>query len=224
MARRLNDNLITITMKQSKLLILMSVGLAVACNDPKGDVENDTMADATADTAVMYDDERGRVEADGAEIVDVGEDFWNNVNWDAPVVVDELKLKEANIEKRSDVNKGYNIYTLDDKLLFDTDKAQIRPEGEKKLQQLVDEINNLPQSKQIRVFGHADARASNEYNKELSAERANAVKGWLQDKGGINANRLSIEAMGETAPRATNETARGRQLNRRVAIVVVTKE
>ena len=211
-------------MKQSKLLILMSVGIAVACNDPKGDVENDTLTDATADTAVMYDDERGRVEADGAEIVDVGEDFWNNINWDAPVAVEKLELKEANIEMRSDVNKGYNIYTLDDKLLFDTDKAQIRPDGEKKLQQLVDEINNLPQAKQIRVFGHADARASNEYNKELSAERANAVKAWLQDKGGISSNRISIEAMGETAPRATNETARGRQLNRRVAVVVVTKE
>ncbi len=223
MARRLNGNLTVITMKQSKLLILMSVGFVFACNDPKGTVENDTMTEATADTAVMYDDEEGRLAAEGAEIVDVGEDFWNNVNWDAPVV-DEPKLKEANVEKRSDANQGYNIYTLDDKLLFDTDKAQIRPDGEKKLQQVIDEIKSLPQSRQIRVFGHADARASNEYNKELSAERANAVKEWLMNKGGFEANRLSIEAMGETAPRATNETARGRQLNRRVAIVVVTKE
>jgi outer membrane protein OmpA-like peptidoglycan-associated protein len=210
-------------MKQSKLLILMSVGIAVACNDPKGTVENDSMTEATADTAVMYDDESGRIAADGAEIIDVGEDFWNSINWDAPVV-NEPKLKGANVEKRTDANKGYNIYTLDDRLLFDTDKAQIRPDGEDKLQQVVDEIKSLPQGKQIRVFGHADARASNEYNKELSAERANTVKKWLQEKGGIDANRLSIEAMGETAPIATNETARGRQLNRRVAIVVVTKE
>ncbi|GAB3203002.1 outer membrane protein OmpA-like peptidoglycan-associated protein [Pontibacter aydingkolensis] len=208
-------------MKTNTVLLLMGVGAIVACNDPKGDVENDTLADATADTAVMYEDERGRMEADGAEIIDVGEDFWAGINWDAPVV-DDPDLKGSNVEMRQE--KEYNIYTMDDRLLFDTDKAQIRAEGEEKLRQIVNELKDLPQNGQIRIFGHADARASNEYNKELSAERANAVKDWLQNKGGIAANRLSIEAMGETAPRATNETARGRQLNRRVAIVAVTRE
>ena len=208
-------------MKKSTLLLLMGFGAITACNDPKGDVEKDTLGEATADTAVMYDDERGRMEADGAEIKDVGEDFWTGINWDAPVV-DDPELRDSEIEVRSEAE--YNIYTMDDRLLFDTDKAQIRPAGEEKLKQMVDEIKSLPQSGQIRIFGHADARASNEYNEELSAERANAVKDWLQNKGGIAANRLSIEAMGETAPRATNETARGRQLNRRVAVVVVTKE
>ncbi len=200
----------------------MGVGVMAACNDPKGGLENDSLSDATADTAVMYDDERGRVEADGAEIKDVGEDFWAGVNWDAPVVNDDPELKGSDIEMRQE--KEYNIYTLDDKLLFDTDKSQIRTEGEEKLQQIANELKDLPQNGQIRVFGHADARAGNEYNKELSAERANAVKDWLQNQGGIAADRLSIEAMGETAPRATNETARGRQLNRRVAIVAVTRE
>ncbi|MBC5994047.1 OmpA family protein [Pontibacter cellulosilyticus] len=208
-------------MKKNTLLLLLGFGAMAACNDPKGDVEKDTLSEATADTAVMYDDERGRVEADGAEIKDVGEDFWAGINWDAPVV-DDPELRGSEVEMRSDTE--YNIYTMDDRLLFDTDKAQIRPAGEEKLKQIVDEIKGLPQSGQIRIFGHADARAGNEYNKELSAERANAVKDWMQSKGGIDANRVSIEAMGETAPRATNETARGRQLNRRVAVVVVTRE
>lgn len=206
-------------MKQNTIWILMSLGFAVACNDPKGDVERDTLAEATADTAVMYDDERGRLEADGAEIKDVGEDFWASINWEAPVV-DDPELRGTDIEQRAET--GYNIYSMDDRLLFDTDKAQIRSEGEEKLKQMVDEINSLPQSGQIRIFGHADARASNEYNKELSAERANAVKDWLTNNG-LDGSRISIEAMGETAPRATNETARGRQLNRRVAVVVVTQ-
>jgi len=196
-------------------------GSIVACNDPKGNVENDTPEEATEDTAVVYDDERSRVEADGAEIKAVGDDFWAGVNWDAPVV-DDPDLKDSAVEVRAETE--YNIYTLDDKLLFDTDKAQIRSEGEEKLRQVVKELKELPQNGQIRIFGHADARAGNEYNKELSAERANAVKDWLQNKGGIAASRLSVEAMGESAPRATNETARGRQLNRRVAIVAVTRE
>jgi outer membrane protein OmpA-like peptidoglycan-associated protein len=208
-------------MKKNALLFMLISGSIVACNDPKGGVENDSMTDATEDTAVVYDDERSRVEADGAEIKDVDEDFWANINWDAPVV-DDPDLKKSEVEMRSDTE--YNIYTMDDRLLFDTDKAQIRSQGEEKLQQIVNKIKELPQNRQLRIFGHADARASNEYNMQLSADRANAVKDWLQNKGGIAANRLSIEAMGETAPRATNETAKGRQLNRRVAIVAVTRE
>lgn len=208
-------------MKKNAILMILGVGILTACNDPEGSVENDSLSDATADTAVVYEDEMGRLEADGAEIIDVGEDFWANINWDAPVVENE-KMKATDVEMRSDTE--YNIYTMDDRLLFDTDKAQIRTAGEEKLQEIVNEIKNLPPNGQIRIFGHADARASNEYNKELSSERANAVKDWLQNKGGIDGQRLSIEAMGETAPRATNETARGRQLNRRVAVVVVTRE
>lgn len=208
-------------MKKATLLMLTGVGILTACNDPEGGVERDTMADATADTAVAYEDERGRVEADAVEIIDVDEDYWAGIDWDAPVA-DDPEMKEADIEMRA--SNEYNIYTMDDRILFDTDKAQIRQEGEEKLQQIADEIKSLPPNGPIRIFGHADARASNEYNEELSRERANAVKDWLQNKGGVDANRVSIEAMGETAPRATNETAMGRQLNRRVAIVAVTRE
>jgi outer membrane protein OmpA-like peptidoglycan-associated protein len=208
-------------MKKSILLLALPMGFLIACNDPKGGVENDTLSDATEDSAVVYQDERGRIEADGAEIKDVGEDFWAGINWDAPVV-DEPEFKDSGIEMRS--TNEYNIYAMDDRILFDTDKSKIRSGGDEKLQDVAEKLKELPDNRQIRIFGHADARASNEYNKELSAERARAVKSWLQDKGGINENRISIEAMGETAPRATNETARGRQLNRRVAIVAVTRE
>jgi outer membrane protein OmpA-like peptidoglycan-associated protein len=208
-------------MRKSTFLMILGIGAFTACNTPEGEVEDNTLTDATEETAVVYDDEMGAVEADGMEIKDMGEDFWSNVDWDAPVK-DDPAMKNANIELRS--TDQYNIYTMDDRLLFDTDKAQIRTEGERKLEEIVNNIKDLPKNGQIRIFGHADSRASNEYNKELSAERARAVQSWFQNNGGINAKRISIEAMGETEPRATNETARGRQLNRRVAIVVVTRQ
>lgn len=208
-------------MKKNTLIALLVAGSMVACNDPKGGVENDTLADATEDTAVVYQDENGRIAADGMEIKDVGADFWANVNWDAPEV-NEPDMKEAQVEKRA--TSEYTIYLLEEQPMFDTDKAQIRDEGKQKLQQIADDIKEMQNGKQIRVFGHTDARASKEYNEELSAERARAVQTWLQETGGISGDRISIEAMGETAPRATNETERGRQLNRRVGIVVVTQE
>ena len=207
-------------MKQNWFIGLGVLALVTSCNDPKGQVENDTLAEATADTAVMYDDDKGEIDADGVEILKVDEAYWDNVNWDAPVV-DDADLKAAEIEKQETENQV--IFTMDDRLLFDTDKAELRTEGEAKLKQVADEIKALPENSQIRVFGHTDARGSNEYNKELSAERAKAVQEWLKTKAGINGNRITIEAMGETDPRASNETAKGRQLNRRVAIVVAKK-
>lgn len=77
--------------------MLLGVGVLTACNDPEGQVENDTLSDATADTAVAYQDERGRIEADGAEIKDVGEDFWANINWDAPVVENNEQIGRAHV-------------------------------------------------------------------------------------------------------------------------------
>ncbi|MER2999211.1 OmpA family protein [Pontibacter populi] len=206
-------------MKITITSLLLGLGLLAACNNPEGSVENDSLADATKDTAVVYDDEGAQIEADGAEIVDLGEDFWASIDWEAPVS-DDPNLTREGIEVRT--SAAYSVYTMDDRVLFDTDKAEIRPEGETKLQTIVEKIKNLQPNSQVRIFGHADARAGNEYNKELSAQRANAVKDWLQNKGGISPDRLSIEAMGESEPRATNETAKGRQLNRRVAIVVAT--
>jgi outer membrane protein OmpA-like peptidoglycan-associated protein len=191
-----------------------------ACNSPEGGVDKDTMEEATADTAVAYEDERGRVEADGAEVINVEETYWTNIDWDAPETNDAA-MKKAGIEARA--TNEYNIYNLDDRVLFDTDKAEIRPDGEEKLQQVADALKKLPPNAVIRVFGHADARAGAAYNKKLSEERANAVKDWLQNKGNVAASRLSVGAMGEQAPRATNKTAEGRQLNRRVSIVAITR-
>lgn len=187
--------------------VLLGLGLLGACNSPEGGVERDTKAEATADTAVAYENERGGVETDGAEIVKVEDDYWNNIDWNAAETGDAA-MKKAGIEVRG--TDEYKIYTLEDRILFDTDKAQIRPEGEQSLRQIAGELKKLPANSVIRVFGHADARAGKAYNQKLSAERANAVKNWLQNTGGIEANRLSANAMGEQAPRASNETAEGR--------------
>jgi outer membrane protein OmpA-like peptidoglycan-associated protein len=208
-------------MKKIPVLLSVSVIAFFSCNDPKGKVENDSLAEATQDTAVMYNDQNGKLAADGLEIINVDEGYWDNLDWDAPTV-DNSELQNEEIESRS--TAGYTFYMMEDRLLFDTDKATLRPEGEQKLNKLMKAMNALPANSQLRIFGHADGRASNEYNKKLSEERATTIKTWLQDKGGINAGRISIEAFGETVPRATNQTPKGRQLNRRVAIVVVTKQ
>lgn len=213
-------------MKTNITAILLAAGLMVGCNETSKEV--DSAADvgdiAAADTAVMYEDvgQDGRLEADGAEINTLGEGFWANIDFDAPVI-DNPELSKSGVEMRGG-SDGYNIYTMDERILFDLDKAQLRAGADDKLQAIASAIKEVSSVGPIRVFGHTDSLASKSYNKELAAERANTVKEWLQSKGGIDASRISIQAVGEAKPIATNATARGRQLNRRVAVVVATRE
>ena len=69
----------------------------------------------------------------------------------------------------------------------------------------------------IEVEGHTDSIGSTSYNKDLSVRRASSVSRYLRNLG-VDGERLDIVGRGESDPRASNETARGRQLNRRVEI------
>lgn len=69
------------------------------------------------------------------------------------------------------------------------------------------------------IEGHTDSRASHEYNQVLSQRRVNAVRKILIEQYGISPDRLNAVGYGETRPVASNDTAEGRQLNRRVVAV-----
>lgn len=71
--------------------------------------------------------------------------------------------------------------------------------------------------KPVVVEGHTDAVGSDEYNRELSAKRAEAVKRYLVEKG-IDGSLVTAVGKGETEPVADNGTDEGRQANRRVKI------
>ncbi len=71
----------------------------------------------------------------------------------------------------------------------------------------------------IRVEGHTDAIASETYSQTLSEKRARSVATWLS-KSGLDTSSFDIVGHGESQPVADNGTAEGRQLNRRVEIVI----
>jgi OOP family OmpA-OmpF porin len=109
--------------------------------------------------------------------------------------------------------------TLSSDVLFDFDKAIVKPEGKTKLDDLVGKLKAV-NLEVIIAIGHTDSVGSNAYNQKLSVRRANAVKAYFVSKG-IPANRIYTEGKGETSPIASNKTAEGRQKNRRVEIEVV---
>jgi OmpA-OmpF porin, OOP family len=104
-------------------------------------------------------------------------------------------------------------------VLFDFDKAVIKPEGKSKL----DDISNKARGVNLEVviaIGHADWIGTDAYNQRLSVRRAESVKAYLVSKG-IEANRVYTEGKGEKQPVADNKTREGRAKNRRVEIEVI---
>jgi OmpA-OmpF porin, OOP family len=96
--------------------------------------------------------------------------------------------------------------SLGSDVLFEFDKAQLRPEGEKKLDELADRIKDA-QVESIQAVGHADRIGPAQYNEKLSAERAEAVKQYLAQKG-IEEQRVRSEGRGEAQP-ITGEQCKG---------------
>lgn len=104
-------------------------------------------------------------------------------------------------------------------LLFDFDKAIIKPAGYADLDNVVNILNQNPNLR-IDLQGHTDSIGSDAYNQALSMKRAKAVKVYLVNKG-IDTNRMKCEGYGESMPAASNETEFGRSLNRRVQLMPI---
>ncbi|MCD4682013.1 MAG: OmpA family protein, partial [Bacteroidales bacterium] len=104
---------------------------------------------------------------------------------------------------------------------FDFDKATLRSESANELDRLVKMLIDVPTMK-IEISGHTDNVGSDNYNKQLSEDRAKAVVDYLIEKG-IDQDRLTYAGYGETQPIADNDTEEGRQVNRRTEFKVLSK-
>ena len=103
-------------------------------------------------------------------------------------------------------------------ILFDFDKADIRPSEKAKLDELAGVFSDYPENIVI-VEGHTDSKGSAAYNKRLSELRASRVAEYLRSKN-IDISSLTARGYGESQPVATNETAAGREQNRRVDLQI----
>jgi len=108
------------------------------------------------------------------------------------------------------------VVTLGD-VLFNTDKAKLSAGGIANVGKLADFMSKYPQRRVI-IEGNTDSRGSERHNQALSERRADAVKNALIDMG-IGSDRITARGLGESSPVATNDSAAGRQLNRRVEII-----
>lgn len=103
-------------------------------------------------------------------------------------------------------------------VVFDFDKANLKPAGLVAVDKLAAFMKKYPE-RRVMVEGFTDSVGSDQYNLRLSERRANAVREALMARG-IEAERIEIRGYGKAFPVATNATAAGRQLNRRVEIII----
>lgn len=127
----------------------------------------------------------------------------------------ELRQELADLEAE-ETERGW-VMTLDD-VLFEHDDASLVAGAGATLDRLAEFLTANP-DRNIVIEGHTDSTGPATYNRDLSRQRAAAVRDALMERG-VEGNRVELRALGEEFPVATNDTTAGRQLNRRVEIVL----
>jgi len=109
------------------------------------------------------------------------------------------------------------VLTLGD-VLFMSGRADLKTGATGHLSKLVTFLNQYP-DRTVAIEGYTDSVGGEDYNQELSERRANSVKSYLARQG-IGAARLSASGRGDSDPVAENDSAAGRQQNRRVEVII----
>ncbi|WP_019954515.1 OmpA family protein [Yoonia vestfoldensis] len=134
----------------------------------------------------------------------------------------DRQAEELRRALRSDVgvsNNGNNlVVVLSQDLLFATNSTQVSAQSQNDLLIVARSLNNYPNST-VNVIGHTDNVGSAAFNQDLSERRAQSVASVLRS-GGVSSARIRSIGAGLNQPIASNATAEGRQLNRRVEIII----
>lgn len=127
-----------------------------------------------------------------------------------------LQMQLNKVLETTNTARGLIVNMSD--VLFDTAKYTLRPSAREKLARISGILAMQPELR-VEVEGHTDSVGGDAYNQRLSEDRADAVRSFLIEQG-IDPDSITARGFGETNPKASNESAAGRQQNRRVELVV----
>lgn len=121
------------------------------------------------------------------------------------------------------VGEGINVtFTEDQGVHFDTNKSDVKGTSVSTLNSMADILKEYPKSN-VLVEGHTDSAGPDDYNMDLSKQRATSVTDYLISQG-IDKSRFTTKWYGENQPVADNTTKEGKAKNRRVELAIVASE
>ncbi|HEV7767402.1 MAG TPA: OmpA family protein [Thermoanaerobaculia bacterium] len=130
--------------------------------------------------------------------------------------IESMQAELAKLAETRSTDRGF-IVTLPG-LFFDSGKSVLKPGAKNTLAKIATQLQTNPDAR-IEIEGHTDSVGSDAMNQALSEKRAAAVRDYLASHG-LPAVRITISGQGESTPVASNDTAAGRQQNRRVELVI----
>ena len=128
----------------------------------------------------------------------------------------EQELRQIEGVEVTRPSEGEISVRLTNDILFDTDSYALRSASRSTLTELAENFRQYPDNR-IIVEGHTDSTGSDAHNQQLSENRAASVADYLIDQG-VSSSKIIVYGFGEARPKTSNDTAEGRQLNRRVEI------
>jgi peptidoglycan-associated lipoprotein len=131
---------------------------------------------------------------------------------------EERRRRETEERRRREAERRRVLSVLAERVHFDFDKSDIRPDAEEVLQRKVSVLREYP-GVTLRIEGHADERGSNEYNLALGQRRAEAVRRYLLSYG-IDPSRFTTISYGEERPLVNAHDENAWAQNRRAEFVV----
>ncbi len=186
------------------------------------------IASAQAQTRLLEDQRKGLTEAretarlDSRTLeADIARGDANAARNDADLArqqADDLQRQIAELNAKA-TDRGL-VVTLGD-LLFETGKSELKGGAASNLSKLSAFLTKYP-DRTVIIEGHTDSVGGDDYNVNLSQRRANSVQQFLLAQG-IASNRLSSSGKGENFPVASNDSNSGRQMNRRVEVIIANQ-
>lgn len=209
-------------MMQKVLPLAVAAALAAGCaaDDPNRRAKTGAAIGAIAGAVLGHqiNDEKGAVIGGVAGAVAggvVGNYMDKQQQEFESALAEEQRQHEIEIQRMEDESLKIDIAS---EVSFDFDSAELKPS----FLPTLDKVANILQRYErtvVHVVGHTDSVGAEEYNQRLSERRARSVTEYFASRG-VMRERLRAEGRGEREPRATNDTAAGRQLNRRVELYV----
>lgn len=187
--------------------------------------EPETVESRVVRVRVMADGSYVKVYVDGERVANVpnaklgrADRIWFEVpaGTETPALIGDLQVMAGGRDLYDALAADGRVATQG--ILFDTGSDRVRPESTPTLKEIADALSSHPQLR-ISIEGHTDNVGDSAANQTLSEKRAFAVRQTLIDSFGVDPARLESQGFGASTPVADNESAEGRQQNRRVELV-----